>query len=168
MGRIKIAFLFLLFGLSFMACEKDDICVDANTPLLVIRFYDFEDQSTLKAVPSLRVLGVGKDTPLNTFTDRATLDSIGIPLKVNDTSSLFNLIVNSADDENNVETGNQDNLLFSYTTKEVFKSRACGFIVNYDNLTNNLESDADNWIKSIIIDTTTVTNSAMAHVKIFH
>lgn len=151
-----------------MACEKDDICVDADTPLLVIRFYDFENQTEFKPVPTLRVLGVGNGTPLNTFTDRSALDSIGIPLKVDDTNSVFNLISSSADDENDVETGNSDNLTFTYTTKKDFRSRACGYTVTFENLADNLEADADNWIKQIVIDTTVVANSASAHVKIYH
>lgn len=168
MGRIKSALLFILMGLPFIACEKDDICVDANTPLLVIRFYDFENQTEFKTVSSLRVIGIGNGTPVNTFGDRSTLDSIGIPLKIDDTSSVFDLIINSADDENGAETGNTDNLTFTYSTKEDFKSRACGFTVTYENLANSLEADTDNWIKEITIDTTIVENSASAHVKIFH
>jgi len=168
MGRIKLALLFMLMGLPFIACEKDDICVDANTPLLVIRFYDFENQTEFKAVTGLRVIGIGNVSTINTFGDRTSLDSIGVPLKIDVNTTTFNFISGSADDENGLETGNNDNLTFTYTTKEDFKSRACGFIVTYEDLTDALESDADNWIKEIIIDTTIVENSASAHVKIFH
>ncbi|MFH6605165.1 DUF6452 family protein [Maribacter algicola] len=168
MRIIKFVFFFLLIGPIFLACEKDDICVDADTPFLVIRFYDFENQTEFKSVPALRVLGVGNGTPVNTFADRSALDSIAIPLKVDDTNSAFNLIANSADDENDVETGNIDNLTLTYTTKKDFRSRACGYTVTFEDLAHNLETDADNWIKQIVIDTTVVANSASAHVKIYH
>lgn len=168
MKRIKIAFIILLGIIYFSACEKDDICIDGDTPLLVVRFYDFENPEETKAVPSLRVVGLGQNSTVNTIVDRTSLDSIGIPLRIGEANTSFYLIMDSATDENEIETGNTDTLTFSYEIKEIFKSRACGFIVNYDNLDNTLETGADNWIKSIEIDTTFVTNSSSAHVKIFH
>mgnify|MGYP000017216919 CR=1 FL=1 len=167
--RSNLILILLVGFVAIVSCEKDDICVDADTPLLVLRFYDFENQTEFKSVSSLRVIGVGVDTlTVNTFTDRTALDSIGIPLKIDDTGTTFNFVSDSADDENGMETGNNDNLTFAYTTKEDFKSRACGFTVTYEDLTNSLEADADNWIKQIEIDTTIVANTASAHVKIFH
>lgn len=168
MKRIKITFIILLGIIYFSACEKDDICVDGDTPLLVIRFYDFDNPEETKAVPSLRVVGLGQNITVNTIADRTSLDSIGIPLRIGEVNTGFYFIMDSATDENEIETGNTDTLTFSYEIKEIFKSRACGFIVNYDNLDNTLETGVDNWIKSIEIDTTFVTNSSSAHVKIFH
>ena len=168
MLRTKLALLILLSCLSFSACEKDDICVDGDTPLLVVRFYDFENQTEFKAVPALRVVGEGNTFTVDTFADRTSLDSIGLPLKVDDTASVFDLILDSADDEDEMETGNTDMLTFTYTTQEEFKSRACGFVINFENLAQTLATDTDNWIKQIEIDTTVVANSASAHVKIFH
>lgn len=167
MNKIKVAIVIFLANLAFLSCEKDDICVDGDTPLLVIRFYDIDNPDVTKAVPGLRVKGVGNNNTVNTFTDRTSLDSIGIPLRINESSTGFYFITDSAD-ENEMETGNIDTLSFSYEPKEIFISRACGFIVNYDNLGDNLQTGAGNWIKSIEIDTTFVTNSAAAHVKIFH
>ena len=168
MLRTKLALLILLSCLSFSACEKDDICVDGDTPLLVVRFYDFENQTEFKVVPALRVVGVGSSFTVDTFTDRTSLDSIGLPLKVDDTATVFDLILNSADDDDDLETGNTDTLTFTYTTQEEFKSRACGFVMNFENLAQTLATDTDNWIKQIEIDTSVVANSASAHVKIFH
>ena len=168
MLRTKLALLILLSCLSFSACEKDDICVDGDTPLLVVRFYDFENQTEFKAVPALRVVGVGSSFTVDTFTDRTSLDSIGLPLKVDDSATVFDLILDSADDDDDLETGNTDTLTFTYTTQEEFKSRACGFVMNFENLAQTLATDSDNWIKQIEIDTSVVANSASAHVKIFH
>ncbi|MFK5974004.1 MAG: DUF6452 family protein [Flavobacteriaceae bacterium] len=168
MNRLKIVFIILLGIICFSACEKDDICVDGNTPLLVIRFYDFDDPEEIKAVPNLRIAGLGQEFTVNTIADRTSLDSIGIPLRIGETSTGFYFIMDSETDENEIETGNIDTLSFSYESKEIFISRACGFIVNYDKLDSSLETGTDNWIKSIVIDTTFITNSTQAHVKIFH
>lgn len=172
MNRFIIGILILLVGtVTFSACEKDDICVDDDTPQLIIRFYDAENPTEFKVVPGLRVIGVGNGNPVDTFSDRSSsLDSIAIPLKTNDISTQFSFILNSANDDNGAETGTADLLQLLYDTEEVFKSRACGFIANYDNLTTDFTPTAENWIKSIEIikPLVTIEEEVTAHVKIFH
>lgn len=171
MRIFKIVLFTIICSLSFSACEKDDICVDDDTPQLIIRFYDADNPTELKVVPGLRVIGVGNGNPVDTFSDRtSTLDSIAIPLKTNDISTQFSFILNSEDDDNGAETGTTDQLLFSYETEEIFKSRACGFVVNYDNLTTDFSPATENWIQSIEIvkPSVTIEEEVTAHVKIFH
>ena len=172
MNKLKIVGLVVLFGLgTFLACEKDDICVDDDTPQLVIRFYDAENPTDFKVVPGLRVIGVGNGEPVDTFSDRiSTLDSIAIPLKANETSTQFSFIRDSADDDDGVETGNTNQIQFLYTRIEIFTSRACGFIVNYDDVTTDFTSAPGSWIQSIEIikPSVTIEEEVTAHVKIFH
>lgn len=171
MNRLRIT-LIILLCITFSACEKDDICVDGDTPLLSIRFYDAANPAEFKAVPGLRVIGIGNDAVITTFSDRSsTLDSINIPLKTNNNLTGFSFVMDSADDENGDETGNSDPLTFSYEIKEEFVSRACGFVANYENLGSDFIAATENWIQSIEIAKTTVkleTEETTAHVKIFH
>ncbi|MBT8306187.1 MAG: hypothetical protein KJN85_04560 [Maribacter sp.] len=167
MNRIKIAFIIVLGIISFAACEKDDICVDGDTPLLVIRFYNATDTASTKNVTTLRVIGLGQSSNVDTYADRSTADSLAIPLRSDSPSTSYLLIANSAD-EDEVEVGNTDTLTIDHQTKEVFVSRACGFIANYENITPILTTDSDNWINSIEVISSTVENSETAHVKIFH
>jgi hypothetical protein len=171
MNKLFIAII-LLLSIAFSACEKDDICVDGDTPLLIIRFYDAENPTEFKAVPGLRVIGVGKDTPVDTFSDRlSTLDSISIPLKTNNPVTEFDFILDSATDANGDETGDIDLLSFNYTLNEKFVSRACGFIPNYENLNSDFTTAPENWIQSVEIIKDTIqleTEETTAHVKIFH
>ena len=166
-GKKSCLLLIFLSALLFLHCEKDDICVDGDTPLLVIRFYDAENTTEFKQVTNLRVIGLGQENPVATFADRSSIDSIAIPLRINEPNTGFALILDSAD-ENDVETGNIDTLTFSYTTKEVFISRACGFVANYEDLTQQLSADTDNWIQNIEIVSSLVQTQDSAHVKIFH
>jgi hypothetical protein len=159
---IALAVIFCLYG-----CEKDDICVEGDTPLLIIRFYDVENPLEVKSVSSIRVLGIDQEFPVDTFTDRSSLDSISIPLRINQPDTGFILIRDSAT-EDDLETGNQDTLIFSYTTREEFVSRACGFIANFEELSESLTDDGDNWIQSIEITSTTINSQLNAHVEIFH
>lgn len=166
----RLYFWILLFWAIIWAssCEKDDICVEGDTPLLVIEFYDATDTSTLKEVTTLRVVGVGQSVTVGTFTDRSSLSSITIPLKTDEDSASFIMINESASDDNGSETGNLDTINFSYSRIEDFLSRGCGFIVNYDELEANVTADTDNWIQDIEITQSLVTNSDSTHVKIFH
>ncbi|MCP4978615.1 MAG: hypothetical protein GY931_20910, partial [Maribacter sp.] len=158
MNKLKIAFIICLGIIFFSACEKDDICVDGSTPLLVVRFYDEADTANTKSVTTLRVVGLGQTSTVNTYADRSTADSLAIPLNPSSPSTTYLLIANSAD-EDEVEIGNTDTLTIIHETKEVFISRACGFVANYDNLETNLTADGDIWIKDIEIISATVQNS---------
>lgn len=171
MNKLKIAFLFLLSIISFSACEKDDICIEEATPLLIITFYDAEDPTELKTVPSLRVVGVDQTSTVTTITDRtSTLDSISIPLKIDDVLTSYVLITNSEDDDEGEEIGNSDTLNLSYIVNEKFISKACGFGANFDDLSQELTTDSENWILDIEIEKTLVTSETIttAHVKIYH
>jgi len=167
MNKLKIALIIVLGIISFSACEKDDICVDGNTPLLVIRFYNEADSANTKNVTTLRVIGLGQTSTVNTYADRSTADSLAIPLNPVSSNTTYLLIANSAD-EDEVEIGNTDTLTINYESKEVFISRACGFIANYENLIPSLSTDDDNWIRNIEVISSTVENSETAHVKIYH
>ena len=166
----KLFLLIILIGaLLISACEKDDICVDGDTPLLILRFYDAVDTANFKSVTTLRVIGEGQENPFetSTFNDRSTTDSVAIPLRADQSSTQFYIILNSAD-ENDLETGNIDTLNFLYSVEEVYVSRACGFIANYNDLNTQLTTGSENWIQNIEVVDTTVTNQFSAHVKIFH
>ncbi|WP_396634976.1 DUF6452 family protein [Maribacter sp. R86514] len=168
MRKIQFGLLLFLSIISASSCEKDDICVEGDTPLLVIEFYDIDDIETLKEVKTLRVVGVGQNVTVNTVTDRSNLSTISIPLKTDEDATSFILISDSADADDGAEIGNLDTINFSYTRIEDFLSRACGFVVNYDELQANVTADSDNWIQDIEIQQSLVTNSDSTHVKIFH
>ena len=53
--------LFALLTLVLFSCEKDDICVDGDSAILVIEFRDATDKESLKPVSGLTVLL--NDTP---------------------------------------------------------------------------------------------------------
>ncbi|MCB0371874.1 MAG: hypothetical protein KDD31_02560 [Muricauda sp.] len=151
------------------SCEKDDICVEGDTPQLVIGFFDIDDTTEAKDVPSLRIKEIILDTVINTISDRSSsLDSIGVPLRSDVTSTSFAFITDSADDaDTGDETGNIDTLTISYSPREAFVSRACGYVMNYDDLTISLPASANNWIQDITVVQETVENSKSIHVKIF-
>ena len=162
MFRFKVPLIILLGILSFSACEKDDICIDADTPQLIIRFYDVTDTTEFKDVENLVVKGLLPSGPQDTIPNIA-LDSIVLPLRVDSNSTSFALTRQIGSDSANVDT-----LVLSYEIREIFKSRACGYIVNYNALEATVKPDDSVWIQETLITTSLIENTASAHVKILH
>ncbi len=156
-----------LCALALSGCEKDDICVDGDTPLLIIKFFDDENPENSKNVNQLRVLGLGQDDAVDTFADRTTLDSIAIPLRPGESQTTFIFILDSEDEEE-LEIGNRDTIRFDYNTREVFISRACGFVAQYEDLESELQEGSENWIREIEVENAFVQNLDTTHVSIFH
>ena len=146
-----ILFLVLIF-LVAASCEKDDFCIDPITPELVIRFYDNDNQTSTLVVTDLTVWPEGRDTILL----NQNLDSIAIPLDVNNPETIYNF-----------QSGDLiDQMTITYTVDEIFVSRSCGFKANFTDLDANLESS--NWIQAFAIISTTVEDESAAHIEIFH
>lgn len=168
MKRLILSSIIFLFIISIGSCEKDDICVDADTPLLIIDFINAADTSTLKDVPNLRVVGLGQTVTVNTVADRTDLSTITIPLKTTEDTTSFLMIRNSASDDDGFETGDIDTINITYSRTEDFVSRGCGFVVNYELNSTSLEINPNNWIADIEIVRSQVVNSDSTHVQIFH
>jgi len=164
-GRILILWVLFCFTTN---CEKDDICVSGDAPLLVLGFFNINDTTVAKRVNTLRIRALGFDTSPTTFQDRSRVDSVGIPLKIDDISTGFVLIKGSADDDNGMETGNSDTLTFNYTVKDRFVSRGCGFVANFTELDTMRNVFSTDWIKRITVVEPNVQSSNQIHVKIFH
>ena len=166
----KLASYFLAFALVFLfgtACEKDDICVDGDTPLLLIVFRDTADSALSKTVNFLRVMAVGQENPVSTIADRSALDSIAIPLNLEAGFTEYIFIADSAD-ENEMETGNKDTVRFTYTVSPDFVSRACGFVGRFEGLTIDVTPDTLNWIQEAEVRIPDIIKQDSAHVTIFH
>lgn len=170
----KIIPILLIVSVLFYvsSCEKDDICVDGDTPLMVIGFFDFADTTLIKNVPSIRIRNIDIDSILtnSSFSDRSeSPDSLQVPLRSTATTTMYQIISESADDaETELETGNIDTLTITYELGEAFVSRACGFVTNYNNISVTVSEGAENWIQDIKVVQPNVENTDNIHVKIFH
>lgn len=133
-------------------CEKDDICVEATTPKLIVVFYNNAIPANKKAVTSLTVWADGKEK----IYENKSLDSIAIPLDLTQNSTIYQL-----------KSGTKiDTINFTYDRKDVFVSRSCGYKTIFENL--QIESRSANWIINDNIKTTTIDNETAAHITIFH
>ncbi|PNW26581.1 DUF6452 family protein [Formosa algae] len=173
--------IILLLALSFLGCERDDICSNdtETTPKLIIKFYDVTNPNTDESldVTNLVVQGVDNDEVLSDYDIVAT-DSIAIPLKTTDNTTQYSLyeeyVLNDNDtpddDSDDYVTGNEDIITITYELEEVYVSRACGYKTVYRNVSINLEADSDNWIQLIrsVDDNQSVEDETEQHFKFYH
>lgn len=155
--------------MAMAACQKDDICPETTptTPLLIIRFYDFDNPSELKPAPRLNLIAEGRTDSL--FTAEETTDSIAIPLKTFQNSTQYQFIINVDEEGEEDIPANSDVVNFFYATNEVYVSQACGFKTEYLDLQANRVSEPDgNWIKDIEVEKTIIDNETSAHISILH
>lgn len=161
---------FLLVLVPFIGCEKDDICIAGDTPMLKITFIDATDETTEKAPPGLWVIGKDQTTTVPTLTaGSSSIVEALLPLIPNANETTYYLISNgSIDSEGEIISGNIDSITLSYTTNPIFISKACGYIVHYENLIPILTPDQDQWIKKIEVITPTISNIDAVHLNIYH
>ncbi len=155
---VLTAFTFLLF----ISCQKDDICAEGTvtTPLLQIEFFDDEKPETLKVVEGLTVIAVGEEEILLGPT---TTNNIAIPLKTDQSFTEYRFIRNSGTDEENV-----DIIRFDYLPTPDYINRACGFKINFLDLTMTRSSDEDPWILSEIVNIEDIENDTETHISFTH
>lgn len=164
----KYIILFLLI-IAFNSCQRDDICIDAITPHLIIRFYDNTDAESNKSVTDIQINIEGIDgnyigDDINTTITSST-DSIAIPLRTDQDFTNYILTNNSL----NEDTKNSDTLTVTYNRQSIFVGRSCGYKDIFNNVNYTLSAkDTAYWIKGIEIVTQNIENETQAHVKIYH
>ena len=138
MKKISVIALIVLVLLSFWNCEKDDLCAESTptTPRVVIEFFNNANPTELKSVTKLMVeetvtnSKLVADASLEETDDTRylfTTNKILLPLRTTVDQSVFNFTLNKG--EVNEAT---DELLFDYTRKEIYISRACGYKTNFE------------------------------------
>lgn len=162
----KIVVLILVI-VAFKGCTRDDLCPEgaATTPNLVITFNDFNNQSKRKKVVKLTIETDYEDS--KTILSLIETDSIAIPLNVNSDTTKYRFVRITGTGDNAVI--NVDKLMFVYSRKDVYVTRACGFSTEFKNLNPSLEIEgSDNWIKLIETKRDTIIDEKKAHLTIFH
>lgn len=161
MRRFSITILLIVFAVSFWNCEKDDICDEETitTPQLVIEFYDATDNTLVKQVPSIAYF----ENSVSDTIKKTAVSKIYIPLKTNEDTVTFKIILNGADDDNSDDV--EDSVTINYNREDIYISRACGYKTNFT--LNNFIVNSTNWILNSTIEQTNVTNENEVHVKIY-
>ena len=175
----KILYFLLIFAFSLSSCEKDDIC-DANTPTtprLVITFYYANRPTLLKNVVRMKVIGENQEQGI-VFNETALTDELKyttnanqilIPLDPTKDSVTYSFISNFS--TTNTTLSNEDILKFTYTRKNVYVSRACGFKTVYELNTTIERIGGENpntyWMSNIYVKNPNVEFENETHVEVY-
>ena len=146
--------LIILSLILILSCEKDDICLENTTPNLMLKFYDIENDTLVKSleIDSIRIIN---NVLIDDYTN-VTLDSISIPLDLNEYKTAYQISSGAT----------SDTIYFSYDRNDLFVSRSCGYKTIFENF--NIDSITNNWIKSYNINNTIIDNDTTAHINIYH
>jgi len=177
----KIVALLLLVSFFFAACEKDDICDPSTptTPRLVLQFYDKNNISLTRLTTNLKIVADGMEDTNgvpNANGGQTWNDTIiFLPLRINETSTRFKLILNANDNDSLNDI--TDIIQFNYTQSDVYISRGCGFKTLFALEGNPLENSfilndtpnvtLGNWINDIQVLQSQINDENEAHIKIF-
>ncbi len=135
----------------FTGCEFDDFCSEPTTPRIIISFHEESNPNEYQSLP-IYVWADDKDS----IYQKEIVDSIYIPLDTKNHISNYNFSYSNENDQVSIE----------YVTEDIYVSRSCGYKTNFSNL--NIASNTNNWIKSIQIVNSTVTDETAAHIKILY
>jgi len=162
MYKIFFRIIVLVLFTTLISCEKDDICIEENTPHLIIRFYDNLDATSTKEVEQLKVTVKNSLDQEIQIGEIKTTDSIVVPLNVDldYTEILLSKNTNGTND-------NVDSFTLNYIQNEVFVSRSCGYKILYEDI-QPINPVANDWIENISRNNTNIDNEAAAHLSIFH
>lgn len=164
----KLVFLIVLgFLISVTACQHNDICTEDSpgTPRLVIKFYNETYPDELKPVEDFnaRALNSAEDYFEEAITDTIVM----LPLRVGEESTTYQLIIKQDD----TIKENTDTLKLTYTTDDIYISRACGFKNVFNDFDYELleEASDQNWIKAIEIpNENQINDEETTHLAIYH
>jgi hypothetical protein len=173
----KISLVILLVVAILCSCEKDDICPEATstTPHLIIRFYDINNDETLKSVRRLSVNGIDdQGNLLNDIVFNTSTDSIVVPLRFQEenvqTTTRFALKKDTDFDldSNDTTVSNTDIIEVTYSPKFIYVSRACGYKSIFELESIIREPEVNNWIINQTIIIPIIENENEAHINIYH
>jgi hypothetical protein len=163
---LYLFFLALLVTMWF-GCERDEICIQENTPRLIIKFFDKDDPSRTKAVPFLAVRVAGQEDFYYDPGNKQSPDSIIVPLEVTKDRTIIELVLNATDiDPDN----NESNFIEIVSERQdVFISESCGFKTVYNNAVFTLDQ-TKSWISTIEAANIpqNIVDEKRRHLKVYH
>ncbi|MDO6802201.1 DUF6452 family protein [Wenyingzhuangia sp. 1_MG-2023] len=157
----KTFFLFLSVGFlaTLFSCQ-DEFCLEPTTPNLTVRFYDKDTVENTKALNLIVWIGSGTDSVALPDYVGTSIDSLSLPLDTQNTLVDYHFAILDS-------VGSQEEISITYSTEDVYVSKACGFKSIFHDVTFTNTTNSE-WLSKSEQLSTEITNETEAHVKIFH
>lgn len=164
----KFSIISIVVLLVLGSCQRSDICSETTptTPRLVIKFYDFQNPDSLKAVNNFNAKTI--NSPNFYYNNPKTDTVVMIPLRTDKNFTNYEFVINQYD---STAQTNSDTLKFSYAPKAVYVSRACGYKTEFleFNASAVHETDNSNWVKSVQVQQPNdIIDEQTTHLYIYH
>ncbi|MBD3581460.1 DUF6452 family protein [Flavobacterium selenitireducens] len=170
MKRIMCGLALTLVVLLTLNCERDDVCAGSTptTPRVVIEFFNYTNNSQPRNVTNFTIKSADNDSIIR-FTN---VNKIFVPLKTFETSTTYTFTIN--DDDVPQTPTFADTVTFTYATRDIYVSRACGYKTVFDLsqetgipglVVNN--GAGGNWLETVIIDNHTIEFEDETHIRIY-
>jgi len=157
---MRISVSFILLFLLIISCQRDDLCGEnfQVTPLLNIEFYDVAEPDELKSYSNLML--INDEIADTIFFDGG--NNISIPLATDVNQTRYRFIKNINTDEPSIDT-----VRFTYSRRNEFINRPCGFKVEFVDLQVQVLDD-NKWIKNTSIRKSVIRSDENIHLFMFH
>ena len=147
---------FIVIGLFFFSCEKDDICIEGseNTNRVSIGFIDNESGNPTGINLNL-IKGIKNDSIIS---EKFSGDELKLPLMVNSNETKYIL------EQNEVK----DTLIILHQTKHLYLNRSCGFKSNFLIKSETEIIKESGWIREISIVQDSIFNEEITNIFIHY
>ena len=147
---------FIVIGLFFFSCEKDDICIEGseNTNRVSIGFIDNESGNPTGINLNL-IKGIKNDSIIS---EKFSGDELKLPLMVNSNETKYIL------EQNEV----RDTLIILHQTKHLYLNRSCGFKSNFLIKSETEIIKESGWIREISIVQDSIFNEEITNIFIHY
>ena len=147
---------FIVIGLFFFSCEKDDICIEGseNTNRVSIGFIDNESGNPTGINLNL-IKGVKNDSIIS---EKFSGNELKLPLMVNSNETKYIL------EQNEV----RDTLIILHQTKHLYLNRSCGFKSNFLIKSETEIIKESGWIREISIVQDSIFNEEITNIFIHY
>lgn len=158
---MKKATLFVWLILLIISCQRDDLCGEnfQVTPGFNIEFYDIAEPEELKSYSSLVL--INDEIADSIFFEGG--NSISIPLATDANQTTYRFIKNVDTDE-----PAEDTVRFTYSRRNEFINRPCGFKIEYVDLQVQVLDSDENWIRNTSIRKSVIRSDENIHLFMFH
>ncbi len=142
----------LLFSL-FFACAPD-VCNQSTTHKAKIKFYSYgSNPETVYSLDTISVWGLGETVEI--YTKKANKDTINLPLRLTNDSSLFVIVSSSV----------KDTLTIKHTTAHFYISQACGY--GYKQDITGIEC-TKHIVDSVAISNSSLEQNVKENIKLYY
>ncbi|WP_372473602.1 DUF6452 family protein [Capnocytophaga sp. ARDL2] len=160
--KILITFLSLF---TIFSCEKNDLCDgESQTPRFRIELHDLFAPENKKAAKIIRMYFADTEQ----YIEYKNTPTLYIPLSPVQNSAEWTLKLYDVTSSNEEILLGEEQFLFTYTPKNIYISKACGFRTQFEAFSYQRKQNNTQWIRGLDLTTNTISNETDTHFILYY